>query len=102
MLASNHSSRTSGVIVIASRHIWYMVVHGNGKDNPLSHSGSGSDAAGHVAAQRTPSSRTRARALQQYLEQQERPLPRSIGIAASRQLDAADTEAWLEEHWRPD
>jgi predicted transcriptional regulator len=40
-------------------------------------------------------------ALQQYLERQERPLPRSIGIAASGELDAAETEAWLEEHWRP-
>jgi predicted transcriptional regulator len=50
---------------------------------------------------RRPQAELVREALQQYLERQERQLPRSIGIAASGKIDATETEAWLEEHWRP-
>jgi predicted transcriptional regulator len=41
-------------------------------------------------------------ALATYVAQQERPWPRSFGIAESGQVSAADSEDWLRENWEPD
>lgn len=40
-------------------------------------------------------------ALQLYMRQQNRPSLRSIGMGEDAELHAAQTEAWLEENWRP-
>ncbi|MBX3071589.1 MAG: hypothetical protein KF883_13880 [Thermomicrobiales bacterium] len=31
-----------------------------------------------------------------------RPLPKSLGMASDGTIDAAEYEAWLDEHWKPD
>jgi hypothetical protein len=41
-------------------------------------------------------------ALAAYVEQQERPWPKSFGIAESGTVSGADSEDWLREHWKPD
>jgi len=41
-------------------------------------------------------------ALEIYLSNQARPLPRSIGAAADGRVAARDSEDWLREHWRPE
>jgi hypothetical protein len=38
-------------------------------------------------------------ALDLFLRQQHRPLPRSIGIGEDTELAARDSEAWLEAEW---
>jgi hypothetical protein len=40
-------------------------------------------------------------ALEAYLLQQPRPLPRSIGAGDDAELAGRDAEAWLKEHWAP-
>lgn len=39
-------------------------------------------------------------ALDAYLQESRAPRPRSIGAGEDESLSAADTEAWLREHWR--
>jgi metal-responsive CopG/Arc/MetJ family transcriptional regulator len=41
-------------------------------------------------------------ALGEYLTQRRRPWPRSFGMVADGSFNAADDEAYLEEHWKPD
>jgi plasmid stability protein len=42
-------------------------------------------------------------ALETYvLQQQPRPLPRSLGAGSDPDLSAADSEAWLRANWRRD
>jgi len=41
-------------------------------------------------------------ALTQYVAQQERPLPRTIGIYASGEVTSDSVEDWLAENWKPD
>jgi hypothetical protein len=38
----------------------------------------------------------------EYMNRQERPLPRSIGIVSSGKVQSTDVEDWLEENWKPD
>ena len=39
-------------------------------------------------------------ALDAYLDDGEPVRPRSIGAGSDEELDAANTEAWLREHWQ--
>lgn len=41
-------------------------------------------------------------ALATYVAQQEWPLPKSWGIAANGEINAADIDDWLAENWKPD
>ncbi len=41
-------------------------------------------------------------ALRNYLDQQERPLPRSVGMGDDPDLHGADTEDWLAANWHPE
>ena len=38
-------------------------------------------------------------ALAAYLRAQPRPIPRSLGAGADKELAARDSEAWLRAHW---
>lgn len=40
-------------------------------------------------------------ALQAYVQGQERPPLRSLGLGENTELHGADTEDWLEANWRP-
>ncbi len=40
-------------------------------------------------------------ALEQYLQAERPPLPRSIGTVEDAGLDGRDSEQWLRENWRP-
>lgn len=40
-------------------------------------------------------------ALNLYLGQWSKPVPRSLGLGDNPNLSGADTEAWLEAHWQP-
>jgi len=39
------------------------------------------------------------RALEEYLERRERPLPLSVGVGEDEGLSGVDSEAWLEAGW---
>lgn len=49
-----------------------------------------------------PQSEVIREALAAYVEQQERPWPKSIGMAEEGSVSGADYEDWLAEHWKPD
>lgn len=38
-------------------------------------------------------------ALEEYLERQERPRPRSVGIGEDKELSGAESEDWLRARW---
>lgn len=42
------------------------------------------------------------RALEEYLERRERPLPQSMGIDEDKELSGADSEDWLRAEWGRD
>jgi predicted transcriptional regulator len=41
-------------------------------------------------------------ALAAFVARQERPRPKSFGIASSGKVQATEVEAWLDEHWTHD
>jgi hypothetical protein len=59
-----------------------------------------------ILAKRTERSEaeTIREALIDYLERNRapRPLPKSLGMVSDGSFDAADYEAYLDEHWKPD
>lgn len=59
-----------------------------------------------ILARRTKRSEaeTIREALTEYVEQKRatRPLPKSLGMVSDGSFDAADYEAYLDEHWKPD
>lgn len=40
-------------------------------------------------------------ALDRYLESEEAPMPRSIGMGADTEVTGATSEDWLRQNWRP-
>lgn len=40
-------------------------------------------------------------ALDRYLEAEEAPMPRSIGLGTDPDVTGANSEAWLRQNWRP-
>lgn len=50
-------------------------------------------------AEKRPQAEVLRRALEEYLERRERPLPLSVGAGEDEGLSGADSEDWLEAEW---
>jgi hypothetical protein len=50
-------------------------------------------------AEKKPQAEVLRKALEEYLERAENPLPLSLGLGEDEELSGAGSEAWLEAEW---